>query len=298
LTRRATLVKRERVDRPQLLLLDGGNTLWGDAGLAAQTQGRVMVEAMNLMGYSAMALGELDLQLGADALRERMAEASFPFLSANLVINSTGQLLARPYVLLDAGGRQVAVIGLTGSGSVPTAPGEQAPLEEPLSPWDGSDQPVDVPRSRQRAPLGGPAHVIGALAVTDPAHALSKALYALRWRTDVIIVLSNLGWEANARLAQSVRGLDLVVSAGPGQLMASPWRAPGTGTPVAQCGVYPQQQPGSLLGKVRLHVDSAGAVDRCFGSHTALSSQIVGDVEMRDLLRRFQKLCVHPRESA
>ena len=113
MARRATVVEGERETAEHVLLLDSGDTLFSDRYYASQTEGKVVIEAMNLMGYDAMTLGEGDLQLGADVLRQRMADAAFPFLSANL--EWEGALFAQPYLIKEVGGHGVAVIGLTGA---------------------------------------------------------------------------------------------------------------------------------------------------------------------------------------
>jgi len=95
-----------------VLLLDAGDTLISDRWLAKQSQGKIVIEAMNLMGYDAMALGERDLQLGPKTLRQRMADAAFPFLSANVELK--GKLFAEPYVIKEIDGHRIAIIGLTG----------------------------------------------------------------------------------------------------------------------------------------------------------------------------------------
>ena len=75
---------------------------------------------MNLMRYDAMALGEGDLaRLGVDGIRERMQEANFPVLSANVVIAGTDDFLAQPYVIREMEGRRIAIIGVTGRTTLP-----------------------------------------------------------------------------------------------------------------------------------------------------------------------------------
>lgn len=112
MARRATLVKQERAAAAHVLLLDAGDSLNSNQWPAQQSQGKAVVEAMNLMGYDAMALGEGDLQLGPEVLRQRMADATFPFLSAN--VEWEGELFAQPYVIKGMDGHRVAIIGLTG----------------------------------------------------------------------------------------------------------------------------------------------------------------------------------------
>jgi len=236
----------------------------------------VIVEAMNLMGYDAMALGETDLQLGEDILRQRIADAHFPVLSANVNVQSTSELLTAPYVLLEVAGRRVGIIGLTGSGSVPATP------EEPQAPWSATPKPgADTSQPDGK-------HIIGSLAVADPTVSLAAYAKELQAQTNIIVVLSNLGWEANLRLAEMVPGLDLIISAGPGEVVAQPWQAPETGTLVCQCGVYPQARPGELLCNVHMHIDSTGTVTEYFGSRTVLNPAFPTDAEIRELLRSYQ----------
>ena len=106
-------MKEVRKTSENVLLLDGGNTLFGSKPLVQQTQGQAIVEAMNLLGYDAMVLGDLDFLLGLDLLAQHMKEAEFPVLSANAVIQETDQLFATPYVIKEIGGHKVAIIGLT-----------------------------------------------------------------------------------------------------------------------------------------------------------------------------------------
>jgi 2',3'-cyclic-nucleotide 2'-phosphodiesterase (5'-nucleotidase family) len=68
---------------------------------------------MNRMAYDAMTLGPHDIGLGLAVLRQRMAEASFPVLSANARVAATGELLAHPYVIRKFAAHRVAVVGLS-----------------------------------------------------------------------------------------------------------------------------------------------------------------------------------------
>jgi 5'-nucleotidase len=111
--RRATAIAQERNRSGFVLLLDAGNSLVGDQDPARRTQGKSSVEAMNRLGYDAMALGPVDLTLGLTVLRQRMAEAKFTMLSANAVISATGELIAKPYIVRAYGDYRVAIVGLS-----------------------------------------------------------------------------------------------------------------------------------------------------------------------------------------
>jgi len=111
--RRATGIKQLRSQNPNLLLLDAGNALTGQ-DVANQSRGLAIVEAMNLMGYDALALGAAELQLPLPELRAAIAQARFKVLSAN-VVTVDGKLLVEPYAVLEVGGRRVGLLGLTGT---------------------------------------------------------------------------------------------------------------------------------------------------------------------------------------
>jgi 2',3'-cyclic-nucleotide 2'-phosphodiesterase (5'-nucleotidase family) len=112
--RRATKIAQTRQQGEFSLLLDAGDSLTGDTDPARKSQGQTSVTVMNMLGYDAMALGPQDLSLGLAVLQQRMAEAKFAVLSANAAISATGELLAKPYVIRDLGGRKVAIVGLSG----------------------------------------------------------------------------------------------------------------------------------------------------------------------------------------
>ena len=116
MARRATKIAQTRQQGEFSLLLDAGDSLTGDTDPARKSQGQTSVTVMNMLGYDAMALGPQDLSLGLGVLQQRMAEAKFAVLSANAIISATGELLAKPYVIREFGGRKVAVVGLSGSG--------------------------------------------------------------------------------------------------------------------------------------------------------------------------------------
>jgi 2',3'-cyclic-nucleotide 2'-phosphodiesterase (5'-nucleotidase family) len=115
--RRATLIGDVRASGTATLVLDAGNALINDREPALSSRGATSVSALNRLGYDAVALGLTDLtQLTLDELRARLAEAEFPFLSANVTLRETGELLAEPYVVVPMNGHQVGILGLTAAG--------------------------------------------------------------------------------------------------------------------------------------------------------------------------------------
>jgi len=102
------------------LVLDAGDAIIRDQSPATATRGASSIEAMNLMGYDAMVLGEGDLaQLPLDVIQARIQQAQFPVLSANAYISQTGELIAEPYHLVEIKGHTIAIIGVTGAAHIP-----------------------------------------------------------------------------------------------------------------------------------------------------------------------------------
>jgi 2',3'-cyclic-nucleotide 2'-phosphodiesterase (5'-nucleotidase family) len=95
-----------------VLRLDAGDQMQGT--LASNlTEGRSTIEALNLLGLDAAAVGNHDFDWGVPVLRRRMEEARYPWLIANVFDSVTGArpAWAKPYAIVRAGRFRVAVIG-------------------------------------------------------------------------------------------------------------------------------------------------------------------------------------------
>lgn len=99
-----------------LLVLSGGDN-WTGPAISTWFDGQSMVEVMNAMDYDATTIGNHEFDFGLELLKARIAEAGFPFLSANLRDKSTGKVPSdlgiQPYALVDAGSLRVGIIGLS-----------------------------------------------------------------------------------------------------------------------------------------------------------------------------------------
>jgi 2',3'-cyclic-nucleotide 2'-phosphodiesterase (5'-nucleotidase family) len=156
-----------------------------------------MIDGMNLLAYDAMAIGDRDLELGPDVLQQRIADAEFPILSANLLVAGEEKLLAEPYALLTIGDHKVAIIGLT---------------------WDGA------------AVSANDFVLLGA------QDALARYMAQLAERADIVIVLSTMGFEEDKHLSSTVPGIDLIVGGRSRIPLTESWRNTETGTLVVQAG--------------------------------------------------------------
>jgi len=132
----ANLRRARARDGGAVLLLDAGDMFQGT--LASNLgEGAAVVRAYNTLGYTAAALGNHEFDFGPvgpavtarpgggddprGALRARAAEASFPFLDANLIDVATGAPPAwrnvRPTALVDLVGIKIGIVGVTTEGT-------------------------------------------------------------------------------------------------------------------------------------------------------------------------------------
>lgn len=247
LARRAALISQERDKTPFLLLLDGGDALFSDQPLTEQSKGALIIEAMNLMGYDAMALGEGDLRLGQSTLQRRMEEATFPILSANVRLSESGDLFAPAYAFLELDGRSVGIIGLTGLASEP------------------------VPEFE----------------ISDPLTAARQVVPEVTEQADTVIILSHLGWARNADLAGLFSAVDLIIGGGaqaPGQ---QPYRADVTGTYVAQAELPRPGRAGRVVGRWALTLDADGNTVSQEWRAVSLGPEFADDPAMAAVLQEY-----------
>ncbi|MFN2433106.1 MAG: 5'-nucleotidase C-terminal domain-containing protein, partial [Gemmatimonadota bacterium] len=111
----AARVAEARAENPNgTLLLDGGDVMQGTP-LSNLVQGRSVIDVYNAIGYDAAAIGNHEFDWGIDTLRARIAQARFPFLSANVVRKADGArpAWAVPVALLERKGLRIGVVGLT-----------------------------------------------------------------------------------------------------------------------------------------------------------------------------------------
>ncbi|MDE3112268.1 MAG: bifunctional metallophosphatase/5'-nucleotidase [Chloroflexota bacterium] len=219
------MIQLQRSRAPaRTLTLDAGDALSGTL-ISAIDHGAAMTKAMSLIGYDAQAVGNHDLDWGQDELAKRAAEASFPFLAANLVQAATGAPppYVKPYVVKDLGIARVGVIGLT----YPSASIIKASSTKGLVFLPGIES-------------------------------VRKYLPEVRRQADVIVVLSHLGVEGgtsriaggDTSLAEAVPGIDVIVG-GHDHLVFRTARVAGT-TKIFQAGTAAED-----LGRIELTIDPA-----------------------------------------
>jgi 2',3'-cyclic-nucleotide 2'-phosphodiesterase/3'-nucleotidase/5'-nucleotidase len=106
------------------LLVDGGDIMQGTP-ISGLTRGRSTIAVYNTMGYAAAAIGNHEFDWTVPVLRERVADASFPWLSANLFVAGTDTAPSwdRDTATVDIDGIRVGILGVT----TETTPEETSP---------------------------------------------------------------------------------------------------------------------------------------------------------------------------
>jgi len=96
------------------LILSGGDN-WTGPAISTWFEGESTVDVMNAMEYDASAIGNHEFDFQVDGLEERIEQAEFPYLSANIREKTSGTIpdFATPYIIKDIDGIMVGIIGLT-----------------------------------------------------------------------------------------------------------------------------------------------------------------------------------------
>jgi 5'-nucleotidase / UDP-sugar diphosphatase len=106
----ATAIRRERAASDACLVLDAGDIVQGSP-VSSIFHGTPIYEIMSLVGPDVSTLGNHEFDYGWEMIHEYIATARFPIVSCNVIGPTGGLLVDRPYVILDARGIRVAVIG-------------------------------------------------------------------------------------------------------------------------------------------------------------------------------------------
>lgn len=141
----ATIDSLRAMNPEGTLVLDAGDIYQGTA-LSNLTQGRASIDYMNAAGFDAAAIGNHEFDWGVPILIERIEQARFPMLVANMEERATGKppAWAKPYTIVVRKGVRVAVIGLV----TPTTPTVTMP--ENVAPYRFLD-PAEVANRLIRA---------------------------------------------------------------------------------------------------------------------------------------------------
>lgn len=97
----------------EVLLVDVGDMFQGTP-IGNKTKGAAVIEYMNAVGYQFAVPGNHDFDMGRENTEKLARMSKFPWLAANLVEKSTGQLVdwVQPTLMMEVGGIRIGVIGI------------------------------------------------------------------------------------------------------------------------------------------------------------------------------------------
>ncbi len=102
-------------DQNPYIILDSGDMFQGTPE-GNITKGKASIDVMNLIGYSAVTIGNHDYDFGEDNLKYLVSIAKFPFLGANIYVKKTGKPVdyAKPWIIINKMGKKIAILGISG----------------------------------------------------------------------------------------------------------------------------------------------------------------------------------------
>ncbi|MCA0856518.1 thiosulfohydrolase SoxB [Phaeobacter italicus] len=179
LDRVSTIINAIRADRPDALLLDGGDT-WHGSYTCHHTEGQDMVNVMNALKPDAMTF-HWEFTLGSDRVDEIVEGLPFAALGQNIFDAEWDEPaeLFKPYKFFDRGGAKVAVIGQ----AFP-----YMPIANPG--WMFPEYSFGI-RDEHMQDMVDEVRAAGA---------------------DVVVVLSHNGFDVDKKMAGVVSGIDVILS--------------------------------------------------------------------------------------
>lgn len=103
-------------DRDDNVVLMSSGDMWQGTAESNLTNGKILTEWMNALGFVSMTLGNHEFDWGESAIRENKEIAEFPFLAINIYNRKTDTLVdyCTPSVMIERDGIKIGIIGAIG----------------------------------------------------------------------------------------------------------------------------------------------------------------------------------------
>ena len=175
----ATVVNAIRADRPDALLLDGGDT-WHGSYTCLKTQGQDVVNLFNRLKPDAMTF-HWEFTLGSDRVREIVDSLAFPAMGQNIYDNEWNEPSEDfvDYQFFERGGAKIAVIGQ----AFP-----YMPIANPG--WMFPEYSFGIHEERMQE-------------MVDEVRAAGA---------DLVVCLSHNGFDVDRKMASKVNGIDIILT--------------------------------------------------------------------------------------
>jgi 5'-nucleotidase/UDP-sugar diphosphatase len=230
-------------------LLIAGDVLQGTP-YSTVYRGEAEFSCLNEMAVSVMCLGNHEFDYGQENLRQLIALANFPIISANVTVAGTAGngAFTDGVAWLTAGDEKILLVGLT----TPETPITTAPR-----------------------------NVIG-LDFADPAATAKAVIDEYGDDADAIVALTHLGFENDLALARDVPELDVVVGGHTHTEVDEPAKVGKT----LVCSAY---EYGIYLGRMDLEIGEGGAVKMTGYKLMAVTAAAPEDEAVKAVIGRYEK---------
>jgi len=255
--REAAVVKQVRAEGGNILLVDAGDRFTGTL-FHRLYLGQDQVEIMNLLGYDVMTLGNHEFDNGEEVLLAFVQGLNFPVVSSNIAFGDSALTdEVSPYAILEAGGQQVGVIGLTTPDTTETS-----------SPGAATTFNADL------------VGVVEAAVDELSAQGVNK-----------ILLLAHTGILVDEELLTQVNGVDIFVGGHSHTLLSNTYASAANEYPITsetEAGepiVYVQAGSNMMyLGRLDVEFNADGVLTDWGGDTILLSRYITPDPEMEALI--------------
>lgn len=173
----ATVVKSIRAERPEAIILDGGDT-WHGSMTSLLTKGQDVVNVMNKLGVEAMT-SHWEWTLGTERVKEIVDTLPFPFLGQNIFDAEWDEPAFEPYTWFERGGAKIAVIG----------------------------------QAFPYMPIANPGWMFPEYSFGIRDERMQEMVEEVRAAgADLVVVLSHNGFDVDRKMASRVKGIDVILT--------------------------------------------------------------------------------------
>lgn len=119
----AAIIEQEKEEESHVFFVSGGDIFSGNPIVDYHPEkGFPIVDLMGKAGMDVSALGNHEFDYGQEILENRMLQASFPFLCANLTKSTSGFTIPEGKVLIEKDGFEIAFLSVVETGSADNKP--------------------------------------------------------------------------------------------------------------------------------------------------------------------------------
>ena len=187
--RRAAYVDKMRSENENVLLFDAGDFLQGTPYFN-MFKGKVEIEAMNMLKYDAVTLGNHEFDYGMDVLIDIAKKATFPIVCTNYDFSETEIAdIIKPYHIIHKGGIKIGIVG-------------------------ANVKPLGLIASTNYE----------GMKFLPPTETINKTAEMLRndLNCDMVVCLSHLGIRDELQLAEDSRNIDIIIGGHSHTFMSKP----------------------------------------------------------------------------